>query len=94
MIEWKARVNGERFQLQDVCLEKGQPFGNASRKHLAGLVTGKRIRIKYEKYVRMDGLWTTFWLTIWTIFVLTFGKWKCLSERIRCHRRSDSERNR
>ncbi len=29
--------------------EKGQPFGNASRKHLATLVAGKEITVKWDK---------------------------------------------
>jgi endonuclease YncB( thermonuclease family) len=32
--------------------EKGQPFGNASRKRLSELVAGKEVRVEFEKYDR------------------------------------------
>ena len=32
--------------------EKGQPFGNASRKKLGELVAGKEVRVEFEKYDR------------------------------------------
>ncbi len=42
-----------RIRLQGIdAPEKGQPYGNASRKHLASLVAGKRVRIEYHKYDR------------------------------------------
>jgi endonuclease YncB( thermonuclease family) len=32
--------------------EKGQPFGNASKKRLSELVGGKEVRVEFEKYDR------------------------------------------
>jgi endonuclease YncB( thermonuclease family) len=32
--------------------ERNQPYGNASRKHLAALVAGRQVRIEYQKYDR------------------------------------------
>ena len=32
--------------------EKGQPFGNASRKKLRDLVSGKEVRVEFEKFDR------------------------------------------
>jgi endonuclease YncB( thermonuclease family) len=32
--------------------DKGQPFGNASRKRLGELVAGKEVRVEFEKYDR------------------------------------------
>lgn len=42
--------------------EKGQPFSNASRKHLALLAAGKQARIKYEKYDRYSRVVGQVWV--------------------------------
>ncbi len=54
-----------RIRLQGIdAPEKGQPFGNTSRKHLASLVAGKEVTVKWDKrdryrrivgYVIVDG---------------------------------------
>jgi len=42
--------NQYRIRLQGIdAPEKGQPFGNASRKHLANLVAGKSVTVKWNK---------------------------------------------
>jgi endonuclease YncB( thermonuclease family) len=39
-----------RIRLQSIdAPEKGQPFGNASRKHLASLVAGKEVTVQWDK---------------------------------------------
>ncbi len=49
-----------RIRLQGIdAPEKGQPYGNASRKHLANLVAGKEVTVKWDKrdrYRRIVGL--------------------------------------
>lgn len=42
-----------RIRLQGIdAPEKAQPYGNASRKHLAGLVAGKTAAVQWAKYDR------------------------------------------
>jgi endonuclease YncB( thermonuclease family) len=42
--------------------EKGQPYGNASRKHLASLVAGKQVTIEYNKYDRYGRIVGQVWV--------------------------------
>jgi endonuclease YncB( thermonuclease family) len=43
--------------------EKGQPFGNASRKNLRKLVAGKEVRVEFEKYDRYGRIVGKVWVT-------------------------------
>ena len=43
--------------------EKGQPFGDASRKMLGELVAGKEVRIEFEKYDRYGRIVGKVWVT-------------------------------
>jgi endonuclease YncB( thermonuclease family) len=43
--------------------EKGQPFGNASRKKLRNLVAGKEVRVELEKYDRYGRIVGKVWVT-------------------------------
>ena len=48
-----ASKNQHRVRIAGIdAPEKGQPFGNASRKQLGELVAGKEVRIEFEKYDR------------------------------------------
>jgi len=52
--------------------EKGQPFGNASRKRLSELVVGKEVRVEFEKYDRYGRIVGKVWVT--PLDCLTCGK--------------------
>ena len=43
--------------------EKGQPFGNASRKRLGELVAGKEVQVEFEKYDRYGRIVWKVWMT-------------------------------
>lgn len=43
--------------------EKGQPFGNASRKNLRELVAGKEVKVEFEKYDRYGRIVGKVWVT-------------------------------
>ena len=43
--------------------EKGQPFGNASRKILRDLVSGKEVKVEYEKHDRYERIVGKVWIT-------------------------------
>lgn len=43
--------------------EKGQPFGNASRKKLRELVAGKDVLVEFEKYDRYGRIVGKVWVT-------------------------------
>ena len=42
--------------------ESKQPFGNASRKHLASMVAGKQVRIQYDKKDRYGRILGKVWV--------------------------------
>ena len=43
--------------------EKGQPFGNTSKKRLGELVAGKEVRVEFEKYDRYGRIVGKVWVT-------------------------------
>jgi endonuclease YncB( thermonuclease family) len=43
--------------------ERGQPYGNASRKKLRDLVSGKEVRVEYEKHDRCGRIVGKVWVT-------------------------------
>ena len=57
----KVRIPGEQVKVRLKGIdapEKGQPYGNKSRKHLASLVAGKKVRVEFyrrDRYGRVLG---------------------------------------
>jgi endonuclease YncB( thermonuclease family) len=43
--------------------EKGQPYGNASRKNLRKLVAGKEVKVEFKKYDRYGRIVGKVWVT-------------------------------
>jgi endonuclease YncB( thermonuclease family) len=43
--------------------EKGQPFGNASRKRMSELVARKEVRVEFDKYDRYGRIVGKVWVT-------------------------------
>jgi len=58
--------NKERYRIRLTEIdapEKRQPFGNASRKKLRDLVSGKEVRVEFEKYDRYGRIVGKVWVT-------------------------------